>query len=123
MTVLIGGRRDNKGLLRLVVIQVLVLSLFLTLFVSTLIFRFGIGTGWADGLYQTVTVVATGSELHGEHQPGWVKVFLSLLKIAGAALLAGFTAIFTNYLLKARLGGDGLRQGDGVGGIVGHELA
>jgi Trk K+ transport system NAD-binding subunit len=80
-------------------------ALFLTLFVSTLVFRYGVGTGWADGLYQTVTVVATGSELHGENQPGWVKVFLSVLKIAGAALLAGFTAIFTNYLLKARLGG------------------
>jgi Trk K+ transport system NAD-binding subunit len=80
-------------------------ALFLTLFVSTLVFRFGIGTGWADGLYQTVSVVATGSELHGEHQPGWVKVFLSILKVAGAALLAGFTAIFTNYLLRARLGG------------------
>jgi Trk K+ transport system NAD-binding subunit len=80
-------------------------ALFLTLFVSTLIFRYGIGTTWADGLYQTVTVIATGSELHGENQPARVKVFLSVLKIAGAALLAGFTAIFTNYLLKARLGG------------------
>jgi Trk K+ transport system NAD-binding subunit len=80
-------------------------ALFLTLFVSTLVFRYGIGTGWADGLYQTVTVVATGAELHGENQPGWAKVFLSVLKIAGAALLAGFTAIMTNYLLKARLGG------------------
>ena len=28
-----------------------------------------------------------------------------MLKIAGAALLAGFTAIFTNYLIRARLGG------------------
>jgi Trk K+ transport system NAD-binding subunit len=80
-------------------------ALFLTLFVSTLVFRFGIGTDWADGLYQTVSVVATGSELRGENQPGWVKVFLSVLKVAGAALLAGFTAIFTNYLLRARLGG------------------
>ncbi|HET6573082.1 MAG TPA: NAD-binding protein [Fimbriiglobus sp.] len=80
-------------------------ALFLTLFISTLVFRFGIGTGWADGLYKTVTVVATGSELHGENQDAWVKVFLSVLKVAGAALLAGFTAIFTNYLLKARLGG------------------
>jgi penicillin-binding protein 2 len=32
MTVLIGGRRDNKSLLRLVVLQVLVLALFATLF-------------------------------------------------------------------------------------------
>ncbi|OWK43997.1 potassium channel family protein [Fimbriiglobus ruber] len=80
-------------------------ALFLTLFVSTLVFRFGVGTAWAEGLYQTVQVVATGSDLHGENQPEWVKVFLSILKIAGAALVAAFTAIFTNYLLRAKLGG------------------
>jgi Trk K+ transport system NAD-binding subunit len=80
-------------------------ALFLTLFASTLLFRFGLGTDWAEGLYQTVSVVATGSELHGEGKPAWAKVFLSALKVAGAALLAGFTAIFTNYLLRARLGG------------------
>src|SRR5215210_3364126 len=33
MAVLLGGRRNNKSLMRLVVLQVLVLSLFLTLFV------------------------------------------------------------------------------------------
>jgi Trk K+ transport system NAD-binding subunit len=68
-------------------------------------------------------VVATGSDLHGENQPGWVKVFLSVLKIAGAALLAGFTAIFTNYLLRARLGGafEARRIPDG-GHIVGCGL-
>jgi Trk K+ transport system NAD-binding subunit len=32
-------------------------------------------------------------------------VFLSVLKLAGAALVAGFTAILTNYLIRARLGG------------------
>jgi Trk K+ transport system NAD-binding subunit len=80
-------------------------ALFLTLFVSTLVFRFGLNAGWADGLYQTVSIVATGSELHGENKPAWAKVFLSVLKIAGAALIAAFTAIFTQYLLRARLGG------------------
>jgi Trk K+ transport system NAD-binding subunit len=79
--------------------------LFVTLFASVLVFRFGVGTTWADGMYQTVSVIATGGELHGENRDGWVKVFLSGLKLIGAALLAGFTAIFTNYLLKARLGG------------------
>ncbi|MDB5307790.1 MAG: kefC [Gemmataceae bacterium] len=79
--------------------------LFVTLLASTLIFRFGLDTSWADGLYQTVTIVATGSELHGENRPEWIKVFLSVLKLAGAALIAGFTAILTNYLIRARLGG------------------
>jgi Trk K+ transport system NAD-binding subunit len=86
-------------------VQIGTSALFLTLFLSTLVFRYGIGSGWADSLYHTVSVVATGADLHGEDKPAWAKVFLSGLKIAGAALLAGFTAILTQYLLRARLGG------------------
>ncbi len=80
-------------------------ALFATILASTLVFRYGLDTDWTDGLYNTVSLVATGAELHGEHKPGWAKVFLSVLKIAGAALVAGFTAIFTQYLIRARLGG------------------
>jgi hypothetical protein len=80
-------------------------TLFLTILASTLVFRYGLETDWGDGLYQTVTVVATGAELHGESRPQWAKVFLSVLRIAGAALVAAFTAILTQYLIRARLGG------------------
>ncbi|QEL20076.1 potassium channel family protein [Limnoglobus roseus] len=80
-------------------------GLFFTLFVSTLMFRYGVGTDWADGLYQTVSIVATGGELHAESRPPWAKVFVSVLKIAGAALLAIFTALFTQYFIRAKLGG------------------
>lgn len=86
-------------------VKIITPVLFVTIFASTLIFRYGLDTEWAEGLYQTVTIVATGSELHGENKPGWAKVFLSVLKLAGAALVAGFTAILTNYLIRARLGG------------------
>jgi Trk K+ transport system NAD-binding subunit len=86
-------------------VKIATLTLFITILVSTLVFRFGVGIDWADSLYQTVSVVATGADLHGDDKPGWVKVFLSILKLLGVALIAGFTAIFTNYLLKARLGG------------------
>jgi Trk K+ transport system NAD-binding subunit len=86
-------------------VKVASVTLFVTLLASTLVFRFGAGKEWADSLYQTVSVVATGADLHGESESGPVKVFLSVLKLAGAALIAAFTAIFTNYLLKARLGG------------------
>lgn len=79
--------------------------LFATIFASILVFRYGIGTDWAEGLYQTVSIVATGAELHGEDKPQWAKVFLSVLKLAGAALIAAFTAILTQYLIRARLGG------------------
>jgi Trk K+ transport system NAD-binding subunit len=86
-------------------VKIITPVLFVTLLASTLIFRFGIGSEWGDGLYQTVSIIATGGELHGDDKPEWVKVFLSVLKLAGAALVAGFTAILTNYLIRARLGG------------------
>ncbi|MBM3982020.1 MAG: hypothetical protein FJ304_17510 [Planctomycetes bacterium] len=86
-------------------VKIITPILFVTILASTLIFRYGMNSDWGDGLYQTVSVVATGGELHGENKPEWVKVFLSVLKLAGAALVAGFTAILTNYLIRARLGG------------------
>lgn len=86
-------------------VKIITPILFVTILASTLIFRYGMNADWGDGLYQTVSVVATGGELHGENKPEWVKVFLSVLKLAGAALVAGFTAILTNYLIRARLGG------------------
>ena len=86
-------------------VKVITPVLFITLFASTLVFRYGVGTAWGDGLYQTVSIIATGGELHGESRPEWAKVFISVLKLAGAALVAGFTAILTNYLIRARLGG------------------
>jgi Trk K+ transport system NAD-binding subunit len=81
------------------------LVLLLTLLASTLTYRFALGASWGDGLYQTVSIAATGSDMGGANLPEWAKVFLSLLKLLGAALIAGFTAIFTNYLIRARLGG------------------
>lgn len=86
-------------------VQIGTAVLFLTLFASTLVFRFGLGTGWAGGLYQTVSAIGTATDLRGEQRPAWAKVFLSVLKLAGAALVAAFTAIFTQYLLRAKLGG------------------
>lgn len=86
-------------------VKIITPILFVTLFASTLVFRYGFDTTWANGFYQTVSIIATGSELHGEKREAWGKVFLSVLKLAGAALVAGFTAILTNYLIRARLGG------------------
>jgi Trk K+ transport system NAD-binding subunit len=79
--------------------------LFLTILGSTFVFRYGLGAEWAEGLYQTVNLVATGDELHGDDKPAWAKVFMSVMKLAGAALIAVFTAILTQYLIRAKLGG------------------
>jgi Trk K+ transport system NAD-binding subunit len=76
-----------------------------TMLLGTLVFNLGLGTTWQDGLYQTVSIIATGADLHGEGRPEWAKVFLSILKISGLGIVAGFTAIVTQYLVRAKLGG------------------
>lgn len=88
-----------------IAVKVATFVLVATLLTSTLIFRFALDSSWGDGLYQTVSLAATGSDMGGENRPEWAKAFLSVLKLLGAALIAGFTAIFTNYLIRARLGG------------------
>jgi Trk K+ transport system NAD-binding subunit len=86
-------------------VKVATTTLLLTLVSSAMVFRFGVGNPWPDAIYQTVSVAATGANLPGDNQSGGVKIFLSVLKIVGAALIAAFTAIFTQYLLRAKLGG------------------
>lgn len=60
-----------------------------------------------DALFRTVSVMATGARMYDnarEYSPP-LKVFVAALRIVGAALIAAFTAILTNYLLRVRLGG------------------
>jgi Trk K+ transport system NAD-binding subunit len=74
---------------------------------STALLHFG-GTRFsvAGALLRTVGVMATGGDLHNEDlESDWMRVYVSFLRIVGAALWAAFTAIVTNYLLRARLGG------------------
>jgi Trk K+ transport system NAD-binding subunit len=60
----------------------------------------------AHALFRTISLMATGADMHeDELVEDWQKVFASILRITGAALVAAFTAIVTNYLLRARLGG------------------
>jgi Trk K+ transport system NAD-binding subunit len=82
--------------------------LLAVLVASTLVLHLGVMRyGVADALLRTVTVMATGGSMHEEEYkdlPG-IRVFVSILRIVGAVLMAAFTAIVTNYLLRARLGG------------------
>jgi Trk K+ transport system NAD-binding subunit len=57
-----------------------------------------------DAFFLTISLMATGARM-GDYDTPWLKVFVSVLRISGAALTAAFTAIVTNYLLRARLGG------------------
>jgi Trk K+ transport system NAD-binding subunit len=87
--------------------------LFSVVFLSTLVFHFGMNKqDWADALFRTISLIATGADMHRAEldaeavvHPGLLKVFVSGLRLFGAALIAAFTAIVTNYLLRARLGG------------------
>jgi Trk K+ transport system NAD-binding subunit len=73
---------------------------------STLIYYFtGMATSLPDGLYRTISVTATGADMKADRYEGWQKIFVSVLRVTGAVLTAAFTAIFTNFLLRARLGG------------------
>jgi Trk K+ transport system NAD-binding subunit len=76
---------------------------------STLVFHLSMNyDNIADALYRTIGLMATAADMRGREivpEAGWQKVFVSGLRIAGAALTAAFTAIFTNYLVRAHLGG------------------
>jgi Trk K+ transport system NAD-binding subunit len=75
---------------------------------STLIFHLSMHYDTIqDALYRTISLMATAGDMRGrEIEPGgWQKVFVSALRIMGAALTAAFTAILTNYLVRAQLRG------------------
>jgi Trk K+ transport system NAD-binding subunit len=58
-------------------------------------------------VYQTICIMATAGDMHLEEfrDNESLMVFASVMRISGAALVAAFTAILTNYLLRARLSG------------------
>jgi Trk K+ transport system NAD-binding subunit len=59
-----------------------------------------------EALYRTIRTMATMADPRlGDEESPLLKVFVSGLRITGAALLGVFTAILTNYLLRARLRG------------------
>jgi Trk K+ transport system NAD-binding subunit len=89
-------------------VKVCTAVLFFVVLTSTLILNFGVNRyrNWADAFFRTISLMATGADMHQEDfDQNWQKVFASVLRISGAALTAAFTAIVTNYLLRARLAG------------------
>src|SRR5262249_8198116 len=79
--------------------------LILVVFASTLVFTLwsrsqggSSNSGVADSLYRTISLIATGADMRGDRYHDELKIFVSVLRIVGAALTAAFTAIVTNYL-------------------------
>jgi Trk K+ transport system NAD-binding subunit len=80
------------------------------IFVSTIIFYVTIEhdqRSVAHALFRTISLIATGADMQRKDlgESAWLEVFVSALRLFGAALIATFTAIVTNFLLRARLGG------------------
>jgi Trk K+ transport system NAD-binding subunit len=86
-------------------VLVCTLVLVAVVLTSTLTFRMTGGEPWGVALRETVGVIATAGALPPSVDHPGLQVFVSLLRLAGAALTALFTAIITQYLLRARLGG------------------
>ena len=83
------------------------LVLVTVIFGSVLIFHFGMKNDTLiDAFYRTVSLIATGADMRGNDLDAgtWQKAFVSALRLVGVALIAAFTAIFTNYLVRANLG-------------------
>jgi Trk K+ transport system NAD-binding subunit len=74
---------------------------------STLVFYLGTShDNVADAFYRTISLIATGADMRGRDlEEPWQKVFVGALRLVGAALIAAFTAILTNYLVRAQLRG------------------
>jgi Trk K+ transport system NAD-binding subunit len=103
------GRMTWRALTEIdVAVTVCTLILVLVLALSTLILTLG---RYHDrphvAFLRSVSIMATAGGLPGEElrDSPVVMVYVSVLRIVGAALMATFTAIVTNYLLRARLGG------------------
>jgi Trk K+ transport system NAD-binding subunit len=82
--------------------------LFVVIVVSTLIFTLGVKQDTVvDAFYRTISLMATGADMGGSELPqgSWLKFYMGFLRMVGAALIAAFTAIMTNYLVRAQLGG------------------
>lgn len=99
-------RRTLAEMDKAVLICAVVVLVVLT--VSTIVLKYG-GTrySFAHAFVRSVSIMATGAPLREDDfvsAPG-VRVFVGVLRLVGAVLIAAFTAIVTNYLIRSRLGG------------------
>jgi Trk K+ transport system NAD-binding subunit len=105
-------RRQTRAVRRLfgdieLPVKIASATLAVVILASVIIFHFGMKNDTIiDAFYRTVSLIATGADMHGNDvEPGsWQKAFVSILRLIGVALTASFTAIITNYLIRANLG-------------------
>ena len=79
--------------------------LVLSVLAGTIVYHRGMDMPIGKSLFRTISLMATVSHMHEEELvEEWQKIFASLVRLMGTALIAVFTAILTNYLVRARLG-------------------
>jgi Trk K+ transport system NAD-binding subunit len=84
------------------------LILVMVLLVSTVVLRVNMpNRSLAYAFLRSVSLMATSASLQEQDlaRAEGMQVFVSVLRIVGAVLFAGFIAIVTQYLIRARLGG------------------
>jgi Trk K+ transport system NAD-binding subunit len=107
------SRRLGRVVLRTVgeidlAVKICASVLLVVIVTSTVIFYCGVEDDTVvDAFYRTISLMATGADMRGGELPhgGWQKFYVGFLRMVGAALTAAFTAILTNYLVRAQLGG------------------
>jgi Trk K+ transport system NAD-binding subunit len=80
---------------------------------SVFVFRFcmepipGRNPSFVEAFFRTIRLLATGADMDFADAPeaSWQKGFIGTLRLVGTVLTAAFTAIFTNYLVRAQLRG------------------
>lgn len=89
-------------------VKICTAALMAVIVVSVLVFHLGMQKDTlVDAFYRTISLMATAADMGGGDQErgAWQKAFISIVRLLGLALVASFTAIFTNYLVRAHLGG------------------
>lgn len=61
----------------------------------------------AEGFARTIGIMATMADLriHEMQLEDWQKIYVGMLRLSGAVLIAAFTALLTHYLVRAHLKG------------------
>lgn len=73
--------------------------------IASLVFWLVRPGSFAHAAMRVVGVIGTAGDLHSEQEPDGIKIFIAFLRIVGIVLTASLTALITNYLVRAKLGG------------------
>jgi Trk K+ transport system NAD-binding subunit len=88
-------------------VKVAALCFFTVVLIGSLIcWLSNLADTWPRGFLRALNIMVTSADLREQDYPApWQHVFISFLKVSGLLLTAALTALLTNYLVRARLGG------------------